>query len=111
MSDSDTPRTNPIVAGSRVTVIPTFESQSGDTGPQVGTMAEDYADSVTDSTELGRDWALVIRWAIPPTTAVWSSPPRVVSNSPESSSLSEKESRDTSTSLVDISRKSLLKPQ
>ena len=64
MTDSDAQRTNPIAVGSRVTVIPTFESQSGDTEPQVGTVVEDYAASVIDSTELGRDWAPVLRWAI-----------------------------------------------
>jgi hypothetical protein len=64
MSDSDAPRTNPIGMGSRVTVIPTFESKSGDTEPQVGTVVEDYADNVIDSSELGRDWAPVLRWAI-----------------------------------------------
>ena len=64
MSDSDAPRTDPIAVGSRVTVIPTFESQSGDTAPQVGVVVEDYADNVIDSSDLGRDWAPVLRWAI-----------------------------------------------
>ena len=64
MSDSDAPRTNPIAVSSRVTVIPTFESQSGDTEPQVGTVVEDYVDTIIDSSELGRDWAPVLRWAI-----------------------------------------------
>ncbi|MDV8128525.1 hypothetical protein R4P71_28615 [Rhodococcus sp. IEGM 1304] len=64
MSDSDAQPANPIVVGSRVTVIPTFESQSGDTEPQVGTVVEDYADTVIDSSDLGRDWAPVLRWAI-----------------------------------------------
>jgi hypothetical protein len=64
MSDSDARRTDPIAVGSRVTVIPTFESQSGDTEPQVGTVVEDYADTVIDSSDLGRDWAPVLRWAI-----------------------------------------------
>ena len=64
MSDSDAQSTDPIAVGSRVTVIPTFESKSGDTEPQVGTVVEDYADTVIDSTDLGRDWAPVLRWAI-----------------------------------------------
>ena len=45
-------------------MIPTFESQSGDPEPQVGTVVEDYADNVIDSSDLGRDWAPVLRWAI-----------------------------------------------
>lgn len=64
MTDSDAQRTDPIAVGSRVTVIPTFESQSGDTEPQVCTVVEDYADNVVDSSDLGRDWAPVLRWAI-----------------------------------------------
>lgn len=27
-------------------------------------MVEDYADTVIDSSDLGRDWAPVLRWAI-----------------------------------------------
>ena len=64
MSDSDAPRTDSIAVGSRVTVIPTSGSPAGDTEPQVGTVVEDYADTVIDSSELGRDWAPVLRWAI-----------------------------------------------
>ncbi|WP_033236908.1 hypothetical protein [Rhodococcus globerulus] len=64
MSDSDAQPANSIVVGSRVTVIPTFESQSGDTEAQVGTVVEDYDDTVIDSSDLGRDWAPVLRWAI-----------------------------------------------
>ena len=64
MTDSDAQPTDPIAVGSRVTVIPTFESQSGDTEPQVGTVVEDYADTVIDSSDLGRDWAPVLPWAI-----------------------------------------------
>ncbi|WP_209448963.1 hypothetical protein [Rhodococcus qingshengii] len=59
MSGSDAQRTNPIAVGSRVTVIP-----SGDTEPQVGVVVEDYASNVIDNSDLGRDWAPVLRWAI-----------------------------------------------
>ncbi|MDI9915634.1 hypothetical protein [Rhodococcus sp. IEGM 1379] len=64
MSDSGTQRAHPIAVGSRVTVIPTSGSRSGDTEPQVGVVIEDYAESVVDNSELGRDWAPVLRWAI-----------------------------------------------
>ena len=64
MSDSDAQRTRPIAVGSRVTVIPTSGSRSGDTEPRVGVVVEDYADTVIDTSELGRDWAPVLRWAI-----------------------------------------------
>ncbi|RGP48258.1 hypothetical protein AWH04_08590 [Rhodococcus erythropolis] len=64
MSDTDAQRTDPIAVGSRVTVIPTFESQSSDTEPQVGVVVEDFADTVIDNSDLGRDWAPVQRWAI-----------------------------------------------
>lgn len=47
-----------------MTVIPTFESQSSDTEPQVGVVVEDFADTVIDNSDLGRDWAPVQRWAI-----------------------------------------------
>ena len=63
MPDSDAQPTDPIAVGSLM-VIPTFESQSGDTEPQVGTVVEDYTDNVIDSSGLGRDWAPVLRWAI-----------------------------------------------
>lgn len=53
MPDSDAQRTDPISVGSRVTVIPTFESQSGDTEPQVGVVVEDYADTVIYHSEMG----------------------------------------------------------
>lgn len=64
MSDSDAPRSDPIAVGSRVTVIPTSGSRSGGTEPQVGTVVEDYGDTVIDNSELGRDWAPVLRWAV-----------------------------------------------
>ncbi|MBX9152161.1 hypothetical protein [Rhodococcus qingshengii] len=64
MSDSDAPRTDPIAVGSRVTVIPISGSRSRNTEPQVGVVVEDYADNVIDSSDLGRDWAPVLRWAI-----------------------------------------------
>ncbi|MCZ4618457.1 hypothetical protein [Rhodococcus qingshengii] len=64
MTDSDAQRTDPIAVGSRVTVIPTSGSQSGDTKPQIGVVVEDYADTVIDDSDLGRDWAPVQRWAI-----------------------------------------------
>ena len=64
MSDSGAPRTDPIAVGSRVTVIPRTGSQAGDTEPQVGVVVEDYADTVIDNSDLGRDWAPVLRWAI-----------------------------------------------
>ncbi|MFE5644178.1 hypothetical protein [Rhodococcus sp. NPDC056516] len=64
MTDSDAQHTDPIAVGSRITVIPTFESQSGDTKPQVGTVVEDHARNVIGSSDLGRDWAPVLRWAI-----------------------------------------------
>jgi hypothetical protein len=50
--------------GSRVKVIRASGSQSGDTEPQIGVVVEDYADTVIDNTELGREWAPVQRWAI-----------------------------------------------
>lgn len=61
MSDTDDQRTDPIAVGSRVTVFPSSGSQAGDTAPQVGTVVEDYADNVIDSSDLGRDWAPVLR--------------------------------------------------
>lgn len=64
MSNTDAQPTDPIAVGSRVTVIRTSGSQSSDTEPQVGVVVEDYAESVIDSSELGRDWAPVLRWAI-----------------------------------------------
>ncbi|MDV6271289.1 hypothetical protein [Rhodococcus globerulus] len=48
-----------MAVGSRVTVIP-----SGDTEPQVGVVVEDYAGNVIDNSDLGRDWAPVLRWTI-----------------------------------------------
>jgi len=45
-------------------VIRTSGSRSGDTEPQVGVVVEDYADTVIDNSQLGRDWAPVQRWAI-----------------------------------------------
>ncbi|MGG7104073.1 hypothetical protein [Rhodococcus sp. 24CO] len=64
MSDSDAQRTDPIAVGSRVKVIAASGSRSGDTEPQVGVVVEDYGDIVIDSSDLGRDWAPVQRWAI-----------------------------------------------
>ncbi|MEH0353433.1 MULTISPECIES: hypothetical protein [Rhodococcus] len=64
MPDSDAHSTNPIAIGSRVTVIRTSGPQSSDTEPQVGVVVEDFADTVIDDTDLGRDWAPVLRWAI-----------------------------------------------
>lgn len=45
-------------------MIPTSGSPAGDTAPQVGVVVEDYAESVIDGSDLGRDWAPVLRWAI-----------------------------------------------
>ena len=45
-------------------MIPTPGSPSGDTEPQVRIVVEDYADTVIDVSDLGRDWAPVLRWAI-----------------------------------------------
>lgn len=45
-------------------MIRTSGSRSGDTEPQVGVVVEDYADTVIDNSQLGRDWAPVQRWAI-----------------------------------------------
>ncbi|MBT2272185.1 hypothetical protein [Rhodococcus qingshengii] len=64
MSDYEPQRAELIVVGSRVTVIPASGSRSSDTAPQVGVVIEDYADTVIDNSELGRDWAPVLRWAI-----------------------------------------------
>ncbi|MGM5069200.1 hypothetical protein EU244_030700 [Rhodococcus qingshengii] len=64
MPDSDAQPTDPIAVGSRVTVIRTSGSRSSDTEPQVGVVVEDFADTVIDDTDLGRDWAPVLRWAI-----------------------------------------------
>ena len=64
MSDSDSQRAELIAVGSRVTVIPTSGSRSRETAPQAGVVIEDYADTVIDHSELGRDWAPVLRWAI-----------------------------------------------
>ncbi|AZI65366.1 hypothetical protein RQN9TF_33605 (plasmid) [Rhodococcus qingshengii] len=64
MHDSDAHSINPIAVGSRVTVIRTSGSQSSHTEPQVGVVVEDFADTVIDHTDLGRDWAPVLRWAI-----------------------------------------------
>lgn len=64
MSDSDSQRAGFIVVGSRVTVIPTSGSRSSDTERQVGVVVADYADTVIDNSDLGRDWAPVLRWAI-----------------------------------------------
>ncbi|MGM5068735.1 hypothetical protein EU244_028165 [Rhodococcus qingshengii] len=64
MPDSDAQPTDPIAIGSRVTVIRTSGSRSSDTEPQVGVVVEDFADTVIDNTDLGRDWAPVLRWAI-----------------------------------------------
>ncbi|MFI7167173.1 hypothetical protein ACIBM3_32465 [Rhodococcus erythropolis] len=64
MSDSGVEPTDAIAVGSRVTVIPTYGSRPADTAPQVGVVIEDYADTVIDNSELGRDWAPVLRWAI-----------------------------------------------
>ena len=53
-------------------------------------MVEDYADTVIDSSDLGRDWAPVPRWAIALDDGrLVSAAPRVVSNSLESSRLSD----------------------
>ncbi|KPH21560.1 hypothetical protein AN948_01090 [Rhodococcus sp. ADH] len=64
MHSSDSQRTGPIAVGSRVKMISTLGSRSGDTGPRVGVVVEDYADSVIDNSDLGRDWAPTLRWAI-----------------------------------------------
>ncbi|MCD2157970.1 hypothetical protein LQL77_30010 [Rhodococcus cerastii] len=64
MSDSAVEPTDAIVIGARVTVTPTSGSRSSDTEPQVGVVIEDYADTVIDNSDLGRDWAPVLRWAI-----------------------------------------------
>ncbi|MCJ0902469.1 hypothetical protein [Rhodococcus sp. ARC_M6] len=53
-----------IAVGSRVTVIPTSGSRSGDTKPRIGVVVADFAESVIDNSDLGRDWAPVQRWAI-----------------------------------------------
>lgn len=53
MSDSDTQPTDPIAIGARVTVIQTSGSRSRDTKPQVGTVVEDFADTVIDDTDPG----------------------------------------------------------
>ncbi|BBE48849.1 hypothetical protein G9444_6211 [Rhodococcus erythropolis] len=63
MADSDAQPTDPIAVGSRVAVR-TSGSRSRDTKPQVGIVVEDFADTVIDDTDLGRDWAPVKRWAI-----------------------------------------------
>lgn len=63
-TNPDAHSTNPIAVGSRVTVIRTSGSQSSDAEPQVGVVVEDFADTVIDDTDLGRDWAPVLRWAI-----------------------------------------------
>lgn len=64
MPHPDARRSAPIAVGSRVTVIPSPGSPSRDISPQVGVVVEDYAESVIDSSDLGRDWAPVLRWAI-----------------------------------------------
>ena len=64
MADADAQRTKPIRVGSRVTVISTSGSRSTDTEPRIGVVIEDYAETVIDNSELGRDWAPVLRWAI-----------------------------------------------
>ncbi|MFF1555548.1 hypothetical protein ACFVX3_31465 [Rhodococcus erythropolis] len=64
MADADAQRTEPIRVGSRVTVISTSGSRSTDTEPRIGVVIEDYAETVIDNSELGRDWAPVLRWAI-----------------------------------------------
>ncbi|MFD6517903.1 hypothetical protein [Rhodococcus sp. NPDC060176] len=64
MSDSGANPTDSIAVGSWVTVIPTAGSRSSETEPQVRLVIEDYADTVIDNADLGRDWAPVLRWAI-----------------------------------------------
>lgn len=64
MPDSDAQPADPIAVGSRVTVIRPPGSRSNDTEPQVGVVVEDFADTVIDNTDLGRDWAPALRWAI-----------------------------------------------
>lgn len=64
MSVSGAQRPHAIAVGSRVTVIPNSRSRSGETEPQVGVVVKDYADTVIDNSELGRNWAPVLRWAI-----------------------------------------------
>ena len=64
MSDSGPQRRDPIAVGSRVKVIRTSGSRSGDTEPQFGVVVDDYAENVIDNSDLGRDWAPVLRWAI-----------------------------------------------
>lgn len=62
MSDSGAQRPTAIAVGSRVTVIRTSGSRSGDTEPQVGIAVEDYTETVIDNSDLGRNWAQVLRW-------------------------------------------------
>lgn len=64
MSDSDAQRIDPIAVGSRVKVIRSSGSRSDDAEARVGVVVEDYADTVIDSSDLGRDWAPALRWAI-----------------------------------------------
>lgn len=64
MSDSGAKPTEAIVVGLRVAVIPTSESRPSNTEPQIGVVIEDYADTVIDNSDLDRDWAPVLRWAI-----------------------------------------------
>ena len=64
MPDSGAHPTDAIVVGSRVRVLRAPGSQFGDIPPEVGVVVEDFAEAVIDNAELGRDWALVRRWAI-----------------------------------------------
>ncbi|MCW0191513.1 MAG: hypothetical protein OJJ55_09440 [Rhodococcus sp.] len=64
MPDSDAHSTDPITVGSRVIVIRPPGLEPSDTELQVGIVVEDFADTVIDDTDLGRDWAPALRWAI-----------------------------------------------
>lgn len=86
-------RTDPIAVGSRVAVISTSGSRSDDTEPQVGVTSWSRTTPILSSTAL--TWGGIGRRCCdgrsPSTTAVWSSPPRVASNSPEAFSVSHRE--------------------
>ncbi|WP_192804767.1 hypothetical protein [Rhodococcus erythropolis] len=64
-------------------MIPTSGSRAGETEPQIGVVIEDYADTVIDNSELGRDRAPVLRWAIVLDDGRLFSPPRTVPSLPE----------------------------
>ncbi|PCK22216.1 hypothetical protein [Rhodococcus qingshengii] len=70
-------------------MTPTSGSRSGDTKTQVGIVIEDTAYTRIDNSAFGGTGHPRCGARSPSTTTAWSSPPRVATNSPKNSSLTD----------------------